>query len=106
MDNTEQRGQARKTYRRVRVRSTPHYDLWQLQEAKPTPHAPRKQLSPAALWILLAYLPPEVRSRPWVRHLVEQQLARVETPVPEPAEASARRAPRPDRAPVSPRAIT
>lgn len=67
--------------RRVNVRSAKHYNVVRLQEEAATPLPPTgpRQLSPAALWILLAYLPPEVRARPWVRHLVEQQLARVET---------------------------
>ncbi len=59
----------------MRVRSAQHYQLWRLQDDA-SADAPLRKLSPAALWILLAYLPPEVRRRPWVRHLVEQQLAR------------------------------
>jgi hypothetical protein len=65
----------RGTTRRVRVRSTQHYNVIRLQQAAAAT-ASREKLSPAALWILLAYLPPDVRARPWVRHLVEKQLVR------------------------------
>lgn len=70
---SNQRGAAR----RVRVRVTQHYEVWRLQE-NCTAEQPQRRLSPAALWMLIAYLPPHVRSRPWVRHVVERQLARAD----------------------------
>lgn len=102
MSNTSnQRGEAR----RVRVRSAQHYEIWRLHE-NCTTAKPQRRLSPAALWMLIAYLPPHVRSRPWVRHLVERQLARVdERPAKEQDEVAAMlsMAPRSAaRAPISP----
>lgn len=62
--------------RRVHVKSTDSYTLWRLQEGGLS-HVGERQLSPGALWLLLAYLPPTVRSQPWVRQLVALQLSRV-----------------------------
>ncbi len=61
---------------RVSVRSAQHYNVMRLEEGV-TPISSSKRLSPAALWILIAYIPRRMRSRPWVRHLVHQQLATV-----------------------------
>jgi hypothetical protein len=62
--------------RRVHVKSTDSYTLWRLPEGGIS-HVGERQLSPGALWLLLAYLPKAVRSQPWVRQLVTLQLARI-----------------------------
>jgi hypothetical protein len=70
MNQPRKRGHAR----RERVHIGAAYTKWRLDEEATTFTRYDPQLSPAALWVLLAYLPPNVRRQPWVRHLVQHQL--------------------------------
>ena len=76
MITTDPRGPTRELPPRrlhpLRLRGTARYNVMRLTDSR-SPEPVR--LSPAALWMLLACLSPGVRARPWVRHLVEQQLA-------------------------------